>query len=157
MENRFLFRAGFKVCYYDKDGNDKELLIKTGHIFTIANGGDYIIVHRDLITEGIKNLSDEEKAGVWEYMRANFVEDLDWWIVVNLEYVDQCTGITDKNGKLIFEGDIVTDNCFNYEIVWDNVRARFGVKTGDSIQDINDAKKCAVIGNIHENKELLNG
>lgn len=156
MENRFLFRAGFKVCYYDKDGNDKELLIKTGHIFTVTNGGEHIIVHRELIMNAIENLSAEERAGVWEYMRANFTEDLDWWIVDNLEYLDRCTGLTDKNGKLMYEGDILTDKIFNYEVVWDNNSGHFGLKALDSIFDIYNETRCAVIGNVHENKELLN-
>ena len=94
------------------------------------------------------------------------------------ETVGQYTGLTDKNGKKIFEGDIVTNEwCFikGVSVV------KFGhYKTLDMDKDFqqghlgfylehNDlinlksvrrdmmyfANKCEVIGNIHDNPELL--
>lgn len=62
----------------------------------------------------------------------------------------QCTGINDKHGKLIFEGDIVWLDGQKWKIVWNG--------SGFSIRDdyytfsfnISDGKKSKIIGNIHD-------
>lgn len=158
MENRFKFRAGFTVSFYDIAGNDIERQIILNSCFSIDNGGEGICVNEEIIQEALDiYVAKDEHKSAWDSINAYYAETDGYYFIDNIDFLEQCTGLKDRNGKLIYEGDIVTDNCFNYEIVWDNARARFGVKTGDSIQDINDAKKCAVIGNIRENKELLNG
>lgn len=71
----------------------------------------------------------------------------------------QCTGLKDKNGKLIYEGDICEyefdDIGKQKAIIYFNKKyASFMVKPIDNFQYavIND---CEVIGNIYENPELL--
>lgn len=65
---------------------------------------------------------------------------------------EQCTGLTDKNGKLIFEGDIVTDSERVGYITWFDERGAWGV-TGFLFGRNPD--RLEIIGNIHQNKELL--
>ena len=90
--------------------------------------------------------------------------------------VMQCTGLKDKNGKLIYEGDILqseeypfkNEKGYNYaaEVLWDDASATFyyytfrisnnvvGRSTGNT-GELNEYEDWEVIGNIYENKELL--
>lgn len=75
---------------------------------------------------------------------------------MTLDYVipEQCTGIKDKNGKLIYEGDIIRVENNNCLITWDNDNARYNVGGYGEIAYLN-YNEIEVIGNIHENPELL--
>ena len=80
--------------------------------------------------------------------------------VVIPETIEQFTGLTDKNGTKIFEGDIL--NCYsangindfrNRVVEWSELFLCFKAGTsplyGDKLQDYE------IIGNIHDNPELL--
>lgn len=68
--------------------------------------------------------------------------------------VEQCTGLKDKNGKLIYEGDIILVDDDKCPIEWDSDNARYNVVGYGEIAYLN-YNDIEVIGNIHENKELL--
>ena len=75
------------------------------------------------------------------------------------ETVGQCTGLKDKNGKLIFEGDIVKNKAW-YVIKYDN--GGYGLSAFGKTKPIPimghwnfNSDEIEVIGNIHDNLELL--
>lgn len=79
---------------------------------------------------------------------------------IDEEYLMQSTGLKDKNGKEIFEGDVLgtKDGLLNGVIEY---RSDLGMWTNSLIRYNNFERLCNVatsreiIGNIHENKELL--
>lgn len=93
--------------------------------------------------------------------------DKEWYgIEVIPETVGQYTGLNDKNGVKIFEGDIVTVENPNisddeYGIVkFDNDGAMFIVEFDTFTVDFGnniDGNQCEIIGNIFDNPELLKG
>ena len=69
------------------------------------------------------------------------------------ETVGQFTGLCDKNGKKIFEGDIVeSPNGTQGFIEWQNAECAFLVNIGDDWQTMDDCP-YEVIGNIYDNEE----
>ncbi|MGA4766453.1 YopX family protein [Streptococcus infantarius] len=82
----------------------------------------------------------------------------------------QSTGLKDKKGKEIYEGDIVKlsdcdDDVYVTPVVWDKNYACFGVSFSgkypisfDYLEEFyTELKDIEVVGNIYENPELLGG
>ena len=73
----------------------------------------------------------------------------------------QFTGLKDKNGKEIYEGDLINGKMFPkpVTIVYLEDRASFGWEYGNkafgTMEDLMDTLEYEVIGNIYENKDLL--
>lgn len=73
----------------------------------------------------------------------------------------QCTGLKDKNGKLIWENDIVKTQYGKAVVVWD--KSEWRIKWIDDLiwrRDLHywandNSWRIEVIGNIFDNKELL--
>lgn len=87
-------------------------------------------------------------------------------------YLEQYTGIKDKDGTEIYEGDIIAQELIDdpfaggyptYIVCWDEKFLSWALKdtAGDDGNDtdlhffIAERRKCKIIGNIHENPELL--
>ena len=109
--------------------------------------------------------------GAWtygDYTKYAFTEkpcicDEEHWAEIDPSTIGQYTGLTDKNGKKIFEGDIVKaqDDIYGSpfcdgitgQIVY--AEAAFFIEPKDPIESQWLFNECAVyeiIGNIHDNK-----
>ncbi len=105
----------------------------------------------------------------------NHTEKYGEMFVVIPETVGQYTGLTDKNGKKIFEGDVVTTKYklgrggyYVFEVYYNESLCQFALTINSGSYTKNKqydwlqltelkANKIEVIGNIHDNPELLKG
>lgn len=165
MQDRFKFRAVVKGYYYidtPEKYEEYEPLIFLPNV-DIIDCGDIGIAEDDLEIEIRKQYPNIANADV-EYMLENFRDNstgIDTYITIIPEKIYQCTGLKDKNGKLIYEGDIVeVINCrgANAIVEYNTERAKFklnGKKFSPSALEHIRNDYFEIIGNVHENPELL--
>lgn len=116
------------------DGAKKEMFKDT---FAITESGQVVVVEQEFVTSPP------------DYV---FVDHL---------VIMQSTGIKDKNGKEIFEGDIVLVLDSPYTVFYDNERGSYRLKPHDArwnvdyMSNFSHGGNFEVIGNIYENKEQL--
>ena len=79
----------------------------------------------------------------------NMLPKDDKWVV------EQFTGLLDKNGKEIYEGDIVIHQNLGYneEVYWNNEECVYVCRGGESESWLYEGYE--ILGNIHESPELL--
>lgn len=114
-------------------------------------------------------MQDRFMVRVWDIKRERYVYNAqfepDYDVIEDdTEYIpEQCTGLKDKNGKLIYEGDIINYN-FSGEV---NTVETFAKKVSQGKHIVEfceyyfapfnfvNVSDVEVIGNVHENPELL--
>ena len=138
----------------------------------------YLYEHEPALV-GIASENDEPEPSKWFIERTGFA---DWNMPRPVEFaevdpstVGQYTGLKDKNGEMIFEGDILhiakiadglggyyqppLDYTVNVVVKWDLCAWMWETLCEDklyiSFPDAWCHYECEVIGNIHDNPELL--
>jgi len=114
------------------------------------------------------NINDKEMFKVEQITFANNCDEFgasildkhnDFHKIKDIELM-QFTGLKDKNGKEIYEGDILTSN---YIVSWNNKLCGFIVKHSNKLLGyplyetggLLDLSLTEILGNIYENPELL--
>lgn len=161
MYDRFKFRAYITVLASDGNGGSKDFSFYVYNIGLFGNEGiGFTDDELDVALEKT-NFSEIEKEDIKEELD-NYKNEFDYynyWV----DSIEQCTGLKDKNGNLIYEGDIVKDSLLGrkYTVNWDCDNVQF-----EAIANVYDtefsevyglyvdsAKELEIIGNIHEREE----
>ncbi len=116
----------------------------------------FLVSHLDMALEEVILWTDKYKINVNKNQWTDF-QDIE---------LMQLTGLKDKNGKEIYEGDIisaginwVTKKIINYQVYWNQDRWSIKANNSKNIYNLSMSKKrlkkMEVIGNIYENPELF--
>ena len=123
----------------------------------------YLYEHEPALV-GIVSENDVPEPSKWFIARTGFA---DWNMPRPVEFVEidpstvgQYTGMKDKNGKKVFEGDIIrkTNEGRHPQIFTANIRTNFRVNEEvyySPCDHFTESCEYEIIGNIHDNPELL--
>ena len=164
MNDRFKFNA-IVSSYYDIDTPENyeefepQFYLKNVDVFCTGEIGiDYDALF-EAVKEQLKNLTEKEIGQIMQHFEDNSNSPDCDFVTIEPDKILQCTGIKDKNGKLIYEGDVVNGSCGVY---WGKMIVEYNVagfvlnKNGKYLNFLEDENYIEVIGNIYENKDLLN-
>lgn len=106
----------------------------------------------------ISKLYDEESHKRYNFLFAEMTNESGVsGIDVDYKTIGQYTGLSDKNGNKIFEGDIVEYEGKRYSINYLPHYARFAAVKPNTVFSVFAYQRGEVIGNIHDDPELIGG
>ncbi len=158
MQDRFKFRAVLKTDRFT-------ILVE---LFYILDSCYFIDINRAKVEFECKYPDGCFWDFIEEIEKQDYIQEIsdDGDLIITKDFTNliQATGLKDKNGKLIYESDILKfrfGNSYRIGIVkcvstiWDVSNAQIvqGAFVGGAL--INCHKNSEVIGNIYENSELL--
>ena len=152
----------------------REILFRGKRLYNGDWVEGYLYEHEPPLV-GIVSEKDEPEASKWFIARTGFA---DWnmprpveLVEVDPSTVGQYTGLKDKNGERIFDGDIIAvpfeedrspweENCIYYEngkVYFDEIRFGWYVKFKCDELTLWEYDDCGVtiIGSIHDNPEFM--
>jgi len=95
------------------------------------------------------DFENKEDGLPWVHSGSKFITDV---------ILEQFTGLHDKNGKEVYEGDIVRFKCWGHEYI-DKVEYHkwgyYPIAPSKPEVSLSADGEIEIIGNIHENNELL--
>ena len=151
-KNRFYFRAVLKTDKFT-------ILVEP---FYILNSCYFIDINKAEAEFKCKYPDECFWDFIEEIEKQDYIQEIsiDGDLIITNDFTNliQCTGLKDKNGKLIYEGDIVKDLIIpeiSYIVEWFNGGFHLVSTISGSFLKFND-KQQETIGNIYENSELLN-
>ena len=154
-KDRYRYRIGLTVYtgvdYETGDDIHEQIIIDT---FSIDTGGCGFVIHESILEEALCHLDKEARKTALDFIRCNFCETDDYYFIDSVDFLEQCTGLTDRNGKLIYEGDIIRE-ISKKEPEWEEYITEVKwVQDGFHLAD-KDYFDYEVIGNIRDNPDLL--
>jgi len=80
---------------------------------------------------------------------------------VEPETVGQYVGFTDRNGRRIYEGDLLRGDTFDglARVMWFTLRGKLVLRGRDFNKDLwaYDGKMAEIVGNVHDNLDMARG
>lgn len=131
---------------------------------TITQYRENLNSHEDIYRAKLKTDNLPHKKGDWVF--GNLVKMVDGDTVSTYIYyygevfaktVGRCVGLPDCDGEIAFDGDIISDmDGYEVGIVrWDDDSARFVLDIDNVIETAESIYAYRIIGNVHDNPELL--
>lgn len=176
MEDRFKFRAWCKVEIDKRWEYAYDLANKMCNIDSLRDeyGFDRVFdINQKLIQRyfrkwSLENSKEDRYNYHYEMRSVGISSDGKVIASPNVEVIAlrQCTGLKDKNGKLIFEGDLITDKRSIYEVRYDDeyltfscfIKDRFCSTLSHQMRYTKvNSESLEIIGNIYQNLELIKG